>query len=300
MQTDDPSTGAGRVPGTPEGRRKLSLVGLGLRLVVASAMIAGLCLYARKPLSVPPVTERIETPFVPSTPAPKAPVAATPARFGLAEPGLDPVLVAAARIDPATGLREDALARGAFEALDAPALRVTLTRGDAAGVAPGLFILLARRAATDGPALAVIRTGPGGRIATKFGAVEILEVTLGGPARRTCTGFVSREKLFRLDGWLCAPLGHPPGARTLACMIDALSLDDPADPDASAAFAAPRTDRGCTVTTVADASDPTGSIGRRRAHTKKWGHNTANRRSSAISAEPQPHSSVVLSKAANC
>ncbi|MCJ2126245.1 hypothetical protein [Methylobacterium sp. J-077] len=269
MQTDDPSTAAGRVPGTPEGWRKLSLIDLGLRLVVASAMIAGLCLYARTPSLVPVVAERIESPFMPSIPAPKAAAAAAPARFGLAEPGLDPVRVAAARIDPATGLREDALARGAFEALDAPALRVTLTRGDAPGVAPGLFILLARRAATDGPFLAVIRTGPAGRIATKFGAVEILDVTLGGPAKRTCTGFVSRETAFRLDGWLCAPLGHPPEARTLGCMIDALSLDDPADPGATAAFLAPRSDRGCIVATVADASHPTGSIGRRRPHTKK-------------------------------
>ncbi len=71
--------------------------------------------------------------FVPATPAPKAPAPAAPVRFGLTEPGLDPVRVAAGRIDPVSGLREDALARGAFEALEAPALRVTLTRGDAAG-----------------------------------------------------------------------------------------------------------------------------------------------------------------------
>ncbi|SFL66053.1 hypothetical protein [Methylobacterium pseudosasicola] len=271
MQSDHPSGAANAATGAPEGRRTLSLVGLGLRLVVASAMIAALCLYARKPPGVPQqaVADQIATPFVPTTPAPKAPLAATPVRFGLAEPGLDPVRVAAARIDPATGLREDALARGAFEAIEALALRVTLARGNAARPAPSLFILLARRAATDGPALAVIRTGPGGRIVTKFGAVETLEVTLGGTTRRTCTGFLSRESAFQLDGWLCAPLGHPPEAQTLGCMIDALSLDDRADPDATAAFLAPRMDRGCSVTTVADATEPTGSIGRRRAHTKK-------------------------------
>jgi hypothetical protein len=52
-------------------------------------------------------------------------------------------------------------------------------------------------------------------------------------------------------------------------MIDALTLDDPADPSATAAFTAQRTERGCTVTTVADATEPTGSLGRRKAHTKK-------------------------------
>lgn len=268
MQTDHPSTD---VESAPKGWRTLSLAGLGLRVVVASAMIAGLCLYARNtaPRAVPQAAEPAATPFVPSTRAPIAHSAATPARFGLAEPGLDPVRISAAWIDPASGLREDGLARGDFAAIEAPALRVTLSRGDAAGPAPGLFVLLARRAATDGPALAVIRTGPGGRITTKFGAVETLEVTLGGAVRRTCTGFVSRESTFRLDGWLCAPLGHPPEARTLGCMIDALNLDDPADPGATSAFAAPRIDRGCTVATVADASDPTGSLGRRRSHTKK-------------------------------
>lgn len=276
MQADDPSPDTERSPEPPEGRRKLSLTGLGLRLVAASAMIATLYLYAKPATPTSPesvVADRVEVPFVPSTPAAKVPTVAAPARFGLMEPGIDPVRIMPGRIDPTTGLREDALARGAFEALDAPALRVTLIRGDAAAAAPGLFILMARRAAggaaTDGPALAVVRTGPGGRIVTKFGAVETLEVTLGGPARRTCTGFVTRDRTFRLDGWLCAPLGHPPEERALGCMIDALSLDDPADPDATAAFLAPRPDRGCSVATVADASDPTGSIGHRRARTKK-------------------------------
>ena len=276
MHADDPSRDRERSPEAPEGRRKLSLAGLGLRLVVASAMIATLYLYARPATPVSPdavVAVRPEAPFVPSTPAAKVPTVAGIARFGLVEPGIDPVRITPGRIDPSTGLREDALTRGAFEALEAPALRVTLIRGAAARAATGLFILMARRAAggpaTDGPALAVVRTGPGGRIVTKFGVVETLEVTLGGPTRRTCTGFVTRDRAFRLDGWLCAPLGHPPETRALGCMIDALSLDDPADPDATAAFMAPRPDRGCSVATMADASDPTGSLGHRRSHTKK-------------------------------
>ena len=38
MQADDPSPDTERSPEPPEGRRKLSLTGLGLRLVAASAM----------------------------------------------------------------------------------------------------------------------------------------------------------------------------------------------------------------------------------------------------------------------
>ena len=274
MQTDDPRTDEPDTAAAATGRGGIALVGLGLRVVVASAIIAGLCLYARRSPSAPAALQQVERPFTPSAPIPKAPAPATPARFGLGEPGLDPVRVTAGRIDPAAGRREDALTRGSFEALDAPALRVTLTRGDAAGLAPGLFILLARRAAggptTDGPALAVMRTGASGRIATKFGAVDTLEVTLGGPARRTCTGFVSRERAFRIDGWLCGPLGYPPEARTLGCMIDALSLDDPADPDATAAFAAARRDGGGNAAmTVGAVPERTHPPRPRRRHTKK-------------------------------
>ncbi|WP_246693866.1 hypothetical protein [Methylobacterium sp. WL18] len=141
--------------------------------------------------------------------------------------------------------------------------------------------LAARRALIDAPHIAPIRALADRIAAERGAAVPVPDPLDGGVAARMLllletpgpavlrTGFVTRDRTFRLDGWLCAPLGHPPEERALGCMIDALSLDDPADPDATAAFLAPRPDRGCSVATVADASDPTGSIGHRRARTKK-------------------------------
>ncbi|MGH1574637.1 hypothetical protein ACRAWG_33290 [Methylobacterium sp. P31] len=253
----------------PSIRRKLSIAGLCSRIALASAVIAALCYYAHQPVEGPAAADT-ERPFVPAIAAAPAPPAAPVAQFGLAAPGLDPVQEAAARIDPLTGQREDTLTRGAFDQLETPTLRVTLTRGASAGGASSLFVLMARRAAMgpafDRPALSVVRTGSSGQVQTKFGAVETLDVTLSGAIRRTCTGFVTRETVFRIDGWLCAPLGRPPEARMLGCMIDALGLVDLADPDATAAFSAPaRAGPGCTpATTVADATGRTGSIGPRR------------------------------------
>lgn len=263
-------------------RRGLTLLGLTLRIAAASAMIAGLSLYAGR-AARPPVPTSVAAPSaVPSSavlssalpsavPAAPVPMPAEPVRLGLAEPGLDPVRVTPGRRDPATGLRADVLSRGAFESLETPALHLTLTRGAQAGRAPGLFVLLARGAA-DGPALAVVRTGAYGRIATKFGAVETLEATLSGPLQRRCTGFVTRESAVRIDGWFCAPLGRAPEPRALACTLDALSLDDPADPASVAAFRTPAGRRGPGCDPASASVDPagrTGSIARRTATFKK-------------------------------
>ena len=234
-------------------------------------MIAGISHLALS--SMRPVAPVIAAePFAPSAlPATPQPAAIGTARLSLSEPGLDPVLVSPGQLDPATGLREDTLSRGTFEAIEAPALRLTLTRGAEAGHAPSLFVLLARRAA-GGLALAVVRTGGYRRIATKFGAVETLDVTLSGGLLRTCTGFVTRDSALRIDGWLCAPLGQPPEPRMLACTLDALSLEDPADPAAAAIFRAPAAGRsaGCDRPTVmADPAARTGSIAGRAARSKK-------------------------------
>jgi hypothetical protein len=273
MQTDTMRGEASTATGSPAG--PLSAGRLGLRIALAAAIIAGLCLLARSP-STGPVAAVPDAPFVPVTRAAPAAPALPASRFGLAEPGLDAVQTAA-RIDPRTGQREDALTRGAFDAIETPALRVTLTRASSPGSTlsdrpVSLFVLIARRAAggpaADLPALAVLRTGTPSRVATKFGAVDTLEATIVGAQRRVCTGFVTREAAFRIDGWLCAPLGQPPETRTLVCLIDALTLDDPADPRTSAAFAVPA-NPGCGGGgRVADATGRTGSIGH-RARSKK-------------------------------
>ncbi|QGY06060.1 hypothetical protein MMSR116_07335 [Methylobacterium mesophilicum SR1.6/6] len=254
-------------------RRTSSPATLGLRMALASGLIALLCVYAWRPGRPVTVSEqRVEAPFVPSMTAVPAPPPLPTARLGLAEAGLDPARVSA-RFDPRTGQREDTLTRGDFATDETPALRVTLTRGPSPGPVPTLFVLMARRAAggpvLDGPALSVVRTGARGLIATKFGAVETLEVTFGGAARRTCTGFVTRNtETFRLDGWACAPLGHPPRPESLACTLDALSLVDLSDPGPTAAFAA-APERVCpSVVTVGESAGRTGSIAKRSQNKK--------------------------------
>jgi len=252
----------------------LSPGALGLRLVLASAVIALLCVAAWQPGrgpgspgGAPAVATEVKSGFRPSMPAAPAAPPIPVALFDLAQPGIDPVHVTAG-IEPRSGLRADVLSRGDAAAIEAPALRLTLTRGRDAGAAPTLFVLMARRAASgpslDRPALAVVRTGSRGRIQTKFGAVETLEVTFGHPAPRTCLGFVTLEAGFRLDGWSCAPLGQPPAAQALACTIDALSFVDLTDPETTAAFSATApTPRSCPVTKVAEVSGPFASTGKR-------------------------------------
>jgi hypothetical protein len=264
------------------GWMTLSPGALGRRLALASALIALLCVCAWRPGGTPgssaarsaalPLEPRFQ-PAAQAAPAPPpVPPPVPPALFDLAEPGIDPVRVTAG-IDPRTGLREDVLSRGDVATMEAPALRVTLTRGTGAGAAPTLFVLMARRAASgpalDRPALAVIKTGSRDQIRTKFGVVETLEITFGGPAPRTCLGFVTREAGFRLDGWSCAPLGHPPETLALACTLDALSLLDLADPEATAAFsAAHASPRSCPLTKVAEVSGRVGPGGQRSRNKK--------------------------------
>lgn len=274
-------------------RRRVPVLSLTLRLAAASAAIAALSLVAqgalrRAPAAAPErsdvVADKVtgmtadmaahmaaEPPFVPSTPAAPARPALPPlsGRLALADPdGLDPVRIEPARLNPATGLREEVVARGAFEAIESPSLRLTLTRDAGTEAPPSLFVTLARRAA-DGPALAVIRTGARGRIATKFGVVETLEATLAGDARRICTGFMTLEAApARIDGWLCAPLGQPPEPRALACALDGLTLEGGEEP-AAALFREAETRRDPACGTVrpnaaAEAAGRTGSIRGRR------------------------------------
>ena len=236
-------------------------IGLPMRLLAASAVIAGLTMAVRRS-STPPALATLQA----SAPRP-ALLDIAPLR--LAEPGIDPVRVEPGRIDARTGLREDILGRGRFEAIEAPVLRLAMTRGNGAERAPSLFVLVARRAAQPPPGgdpLAVARTGARGIVATRFGTVE----TLAGTSTRTCTGFVVTRPAMRLDGFLCAPLGGAPDPRALACTLDTLDFADVADATTSAIFRAAKSGSACDRPglAVADPAGRTGSINRRRADTK--------------------------------
>jgi hypothetical protein len=240
-------------------------LGLPIRIAAAAAVIAGLALTALLPASPPALVPRLAEP--------QRPAVVGIAPLSLAEPGIDPVRVEPGRIDPKSGLREDVLGRGGFGAIEAPVLRLALTRGDGADRAPGLFVLLARRAALGARGelpLSVLKTGSRSVVATRFGPAETVEATLAGPATRNCTGFVVAQPSLRIDGFLCAPLGSPPEARALACTLDALDLDDANDPTATATFRRSRAPSACDRLGTAASDQPgrTGSITRRGAPTK--------------------------------
>lgn len=251
---------------------------LGLRLagrgIVALVLIAVLSIYAHR--ATPPQhvltveSDPTAAAFVPSAAVPTRPaipLAASAPRYRLDDPdALDPARAEPGRLDPATGRREDTLAQGAFETIDAPYLRATMGEASSTDANPSLFVTLVRRAA-DGPGLSIERTGERGRIDTKFGPVETLEATLAGSGRRVCTGFATvAASSIRLDGWLCAPLGQPPEPRAIVCALDKIVLDNRADPILDAAFRrfeTPRDARCRTLTSTAEKTAETGSIERR-------------------------------------
>ncbi len=252
-----------RWPGADHEARSPLPPGLIAALLAAAALVAGLAVTVRWAASPPPLAPppaKVERPAI---------LGVAPLR--LVEAGIDPVKVEPGRIDPRTGLREDVLARGHFEAPEAPVLRLALTRGAGAERAPGLFVLLARRAAVPmagGMPLSVRRTGSRDAVATRFGTAETVEATLTGEVTRRCTGFVTAQPGLRIDGFLCGPLGTAPDARSLACTLDSLELDDPGDPTVSAAFATARAASDCPATAAAEGPSRTGSVPRRQADTK--------------------------------
>ncbi len=251
-----------------EERAGRGLFGISLPLRVAAAVIVvgGLAFVVRRPPSIAAVPVLHKTADIPAI------VGTAPLR--LTEPGIDPVRVEPGRIDPKSGLREDVLGRGSFAAIEAPVLRLAVTRGIGSERAPGLFVLTARRAALAGRGeapLSVSRAMPRGVVATRFGPAEIAEATLtGGALTRACTAFVLTQPGLRIDGFLCGPLGSAAEPKSLACTLDALDFDDQSDPTASALFRQARARSACDGggSAAADPAGKTGSIERRRAATK--------------------------------
>ncbi|MFK5598514.1 hypothetical protein ACFZ8E_16190 [Methylobacterium sp. HMF5984] len=263
MATDETFPGLAPAAAAP---RRWRLVAFAGRAVGAVLTIGALSVLSREtvrtrppePAPAPVTTTDLGIAFVPAMTLALRPAvpAETAGRLRLDLAG------EAARIEPRHGPQEQTLGRGDFAAIEETHLRLTLTR-DAPEPQPGLFVTLAQRAA-EGPNLSVIRTGQRGRIATKFGAVETLEATLSGAGRRICTGFVTLEaQPARIDGWLCAPLGQPPEPRTLACTLDALTLDARADPATSAVFADAegRRDANCDPIRALSSGEPEGRTG---------------------------------------
>ena len=239
---------------------------LGLQLAACAALIAGLTLAARDRIGAPEAPRpwadppRAET-APPDETARRAVAAAEPL---LTLPAADPDQPARAeptRWDPSLGRREDGVSQGGFDAIEAPYLLVTATdAGARAEAGPSLYVTLVRRAA-DGRGLAVTRTGERGVVATRFGGVETLEITLAGAGSRACTGFRSLDLgAVQLDGWLCGILGQAPEPQAVACAIDRIALSGRVA--ATLGADETRTTNACGPDAIAKATagDRTGSI----------------------------------------
>lgn len=186
-----------------------------------------------------------------------------------------PVRVDSPHWSAATGKREDGIAQGHFDTIEAPYLRMTVgevSRGAEAN--PSLFVTLARRAAAL-RGLSVTRTASRGTLETKFGPFETVEMTLQGDGSRSCTGFQSvGSETVRIDGWFCGILGQAPEPSAVACSIDRLRLAGPANEPLETAFAEAdrRRTTSCGGAGIAAAGpsmdDATGSIGKEKTDQK--------------------------------
>lgn len=243
----------------------------GAKVVVAAALITGLTLAAKGTMQHKPVAEPWTDP--PGAASAQLARAAVPTPLGGPLLRLDPVEGEQAgraeppRWNPASGLREDALGAGSFDAIEAPFLRITLTEiGPDTDPPPSLFVALARRAA-EMQGLSVLRTGLRGQLETKFGAVETVDTTLSGQGIRTCTGFRSiAQSRMRIDGWLCGLLGQAPDEKAVACALDRLALASRAGETLETAFADADARRlaGCGPVSTSRA-ESTGSLAKPKA-----------------------------------
>lgn len=122
----------------------------------------------------------------------------------------------------AVGDREDALV---FEPgqPDLPEAKLTLRRAAGSQPQPSLFIDMTRQQAERG--VAVIRAGAPGRLATKFGDLDVADMTFEDRAGRSqsCLGFRS-EGPIALSGWYCAAQNAAVERPEVACFVDRLAL----------------------------------------------------------------------------
>jgi hypothetical protein len=91
---------------------------------------------------------------------------------------------------------------------------------------PSLFIDMSRQQAERG--VAVTRAGQPGQLSTKFGMVEVADMTFtdASGGAQACLGFraVSDGHSPMLNGWYCGAQGAAVDRPELACFIDRLTL----------------------------------------------------------------------------
>jgi hypothetical protein len=123
------------------------------------------------------------------------------------------------------GDHQDSLSFDA-QSLKRPELRVTLTRGNAHGVAPTLYIDMIRQQSEHG--VAVSKAGQTGMVQSKFGALEVADMTFtkSDDSARACLAFRSAvdSSLIGISGWYCAANMAVAERPELSCILDKLIL----------------------------------------------------------------------------
>ncbi|AWM88756.1 hypothetical protein [Microvirga sp. 17 mud 1-3] len=187
-------------------------------------------------------------------PPPWRPLPQAAPAYVLDKPFAPPVFSARAHI---SGGREDTFVLGRFG--DSRHGRISLVQGDAGTERRSFFVDIVRRAAEAG--LSVTRNAQSRMAATKFGPVEMAEVTLAGTAEQTCQAFrfADPETAFGFQGWLCGAEARIVDEAQAACFIDRIALSGQEGLVLKALFARAERNRGeaCNLAARTAALSPT-------------------------------------------
>jgi hypothetical protein len=110
--------------------------------------------------------------------------------------------------------------------LKRPDIQISLTRAISNGFAPTLYIDMIRQQSERG--VAVSKAGQIGSLQTKFGELEVADMTFSGSdnVARACLAFRSSTSgnVIGVSGWYCAPEMTVAERPELACILDKVIL----------------------------------------------------------------------------
>ncbi|MBZ6075610.1 hypothetical protein [Microvirga puerhi] len=194
-----------------------------LRMCLISGLtVAALVHFARQDdRQSRPTAEPKDVPASPLIAPPPAwrPLPQASAVFGLEKAFAPPLLTARQHT---SGAREDTVLLGQFG--DPRHARLVVTQGSPDGGKRSFFVDTVRKAAEAG--LSVTRNAQSRLMATKFGPVEIAEMTLAGATEQTCQAFrfADADSAFGIQGWLCGVDPQSIDPTQTACFIDRVTL----------------------------------------------------------------------------
>ena len=151
--------------------------------------------------------------------------ARTPRRFAMPGAAYGSLTDSRTRVQAEGRGRQDILTLGNTESATG-LLHVAVTRPGAEGLpTSGFFVTMARAAAAEG--LAVLHSDQPGAVATRYGTMEVAELTLaraGSP--RGCLGYRLRTSApdLQIAGLACEGSGQMPTREKLVCALETLTV----------------------------------------------------------------------------